>query len=206
MAVSRDNGCLEMWRRAVDLVGKPPTQRLMSVFETFKSWLGKVYKQLAALEADLAELEALLPPVLFSLWARQHGLADHWRTEPPQASFEVSLHALSPLLAPGLQLQQPIATIAPAPGGGIFAAGLGYVASLDSALQLRATWQPDATDPSLFFYYMTTSATGTLYSMTSSGQGWLLRRGAEGFERFSGIQPLPPAITAAPLPWFFGRS
>ena len=57
--------------------------------------------------ADLAELEALLPPVLFSLWARQHGLADHWRTEPPQASFEVSLHALSPLLAPGLQLQQP---------------------------------------------------------------------------------------------------
>ncbi|HAW85212.1 MAG: hypothetical protein A2Y35_10575 [Spirochaetes bacterium GWE1_60_18] len=148
--------------------------------------------------ADLAELEALLPPVLFSLWARQHGLADHWRTEPPQASFEVSLHALSPLLAPGLQLQQPIATIAPAPGGGIFAAGLGYVASLDSALQLRATWQPDATDPSLFFYYMTTSATGTLYSMTSSGQGWLLRRGAEGFERFSGIQPLPPAITAAP--------
>lgn len=26
MAVSRDNGCLEMWRRAIDLVGKPPTK------------------------------------------------------------------------------------------------------------------------------------------------------------------------------------
>jgi len=26
MAVSHDNGCLEMWRRAIDAVGKPPTQ------------------------------------------------------------------------------------------------------------------------------------------------------------------------------------
>lgn len=158
---------------------------------------GGIEEQAMAGWSSEEELSTLMPPLLFSLWARMQGLAESWRLPAPVASAEISLQALAPLLATPQQVPQTTASLAPAPGGGVFAGGIGYVARLDSELRLKATWLPDSAEPYMYLYQMTTAANGTLFALSSTGQSWWLSRGADGFERGPAIQPLPPSIAAS---------
>jgi hypothetical protein len=144
-----------------------------------------------------AELEALLPAVVFSLWARLAGLADNWTEEPPLPSFEMSLTSTAGLLGTDLGIPQSMASLAPAPGGGVFAAGMGYAVELDSRLSPRTVHRPDPKNPYVFLYQIASSGSGNLYALTSSGESWILKRGSQGFERGPTIQPLPMGIGAA---------
>ncbi|MGD9939651.1 MAG: tetratricopeptide repeat protein [Clostridia bacterium] len=147
--------------------------------------------------SSASELEALLPAVVFSLWARLAGLADNWMEEPPLPSFEMSLTSTSALLGTDLGIPQNMASLAPAPGGGIFAAGMGYAVELDSRLSPRAVHKPDPKNAYVFLYQIASSRSGNLYALASTGESWLLKRGSLGFERGPTIQPLPMGIGAA---------
>jgi tetratricopeptide (TPR) repeat protein len=143
------------------------------------------------------ELEALLPAAIFSLWARLAGLADNWAEEPPRPSFEISLTAASAFLGTDAGIPQTMAALAPAPGGGVFAAGMGYAVELDSKLSPRAVHRPDPRNPYVFLYQIASSRSGNLYALASTGDSWILKRGGQGFERGPTIQPLPMGIGAA---------
>jgi hypothetical protein len=147
--------------------------------------------------SNASELEALLPAVVFSLWARLAGLADSWTEEPPLPSFEMSLTSTAALLGTDLGIPQSMASLAPAPGGGVFAAGMGYAVELDSRLSPRTVHRPDPKNPYVFLYQIASSRSGNLYALTSTGESWILKRGGQGFERGPTIQPLPMGIGAA---------
>ncbi|HAE21525.1 MAG TPA: hypothetical protein DCG47_04260 [Spirochaetaceae bacterium] len=144
------------------------------------------------------ELESQLPPLIFSLWARMAGLADRWRGSAPQPSLELSVVASGAMLAADPSMPQSYGAVSAAPGGGLFLAGIGFLAELGPDLGLRTSYRLDPANPYLYLYSMATSHAGTVAGMTSTGDVWTLKRGDAAFQKVAAVQPLPSGFKLAP--------
>lgn len=145
--------------------------------------------------AKPVELQILLPPAMFSLYARISGVADTARVEPPPASYEISLKDIKDLILPDPSYTMYSGGVAVMPDG-IATAGMGFGARFDRKLSLRQVDMLDPKQPYAAAYLVASSPSGTFFVLTSTGDWYRKLKGNDTYEKAGSIQPLPLVLAS----------
>lgn len=143
---------------------------------------------------EVSELDAFLPPLVFSLWARAAGLADDWRGKAPEPTLELNSGSCRVALGIDPSYPQTYGSVTALPAGGIMLSGVGFLAEFDARLAVRERYVVDPAAPYQYFYLLDSTLSGTVTGVTATGDVWTRAPGEDAFRKTTQLQPLPPSI------------